>query len=225
MRQSPTITESPAGQRSGMRFGRMLTLAGVVAALGVLGATTGCMVNGYARGPRYAPAESYPNNGAGGVRFGAASAEVGDFRCSTDDRVVPDYDWFLDGRGFFKVCRSDSEPRQIVFLGDTQESRICIFPALELGADNVQVFPREGGTGLQHTCVDRRKDPETGRYYFAAEFDPNIAFNAVFIAEYSSASRLQMCLGGDPAAIEGPNYYFCPGVTDNESYHSYGRVD
>lgn len=196
---------------------------GMTASILLLAAGSGCALEDSFRNTAYAPDSAFPNNGvySGGQHSSVTSVEG--YQCSNDSKVKPDYDWFLDRRGFFKVCRNPNAPSRILFLGHTAERRICIFPALESSADQIDVYPNNSN-GLVHTCVERRVHEESGTPYFIAEFPDDISFNAVFIAEYSAASRLQMCLGGDPLAVEGPNYYFCPGVTDNESYFSYGRV-
>ena len=142
-----------------------------------------------------------------------------DYECPSTPNVVPDYDWMRNGTGRFKVCTHVSDTTKLLVHGATAySSTICIYPVNYVSDSEVFLYEGAGG-GILNKCA------AAGDGGISAEF-PGIVFNAVFIVESPWQGQLETCLAGP----QGPNYYFCPGVTGdsgdpNIGYYSFGRLD
>jgi hypothetical protein len=176
---------------------------------------------GAAAGPACAPPSRHEWEGgefSGSYEALSTGSTDADYECPSTPNVVPDYDWMRNGTGRFKVCSHTTDSSKLLVHGATAYSAtICIFPVNYVSDSEVFLYEGSGG-GILSACA------AAGEGGVTAEF-PGIVFNAVFIVESPWKGQLETCLAGP----QGPNYYFCPGVTGSPSggnigYYSFGQI-
>lgn len=123
-----------------------------------------------------------------------------DFNCPQEPNVVPNYDWDLNGTGFFRVCESKKDLMNILIHGKTSRSNvICIFPAEVVNQKSIFTKPDLITGAPLSQCVEAT---EEGIY---AKFE-GIKFNAVFIVEKPDQLQMENCLFGGVSPL-CPQYY------------------
>jgi hypothetical protein len=138
-----------------------------------------------------------------GSRYTASGAttldpSLMDFVCPETDNVVPDYDRYFDGLGYYKACANKTYLSKVLIKGQPGES-VCVYPVQYVDERNIFVKPSVsiGQPGPLSQCGTI---PTSG---LLVEFS-DVSYNMVFIARKSDKASMDSCLTGTP------NYYACP---------------
>jgi hypothetical protein len=130
-----------------------------------------------------------------------------EFSCPSSPNVVPDYDYDLDGSGYYNVCYHRTSQADIKFTGRTASSNVvCVFPAEYVNATNIFVKPDvDAGTNAPwYQCRELTGSPDGATSSGVRMSFPGIRWNAAFIVEGTQAAlEMQRCLAQN-------NYYACP---------------
>lgn len=208
---SPNGTSSWITHRrmhTGMPLGKRLLALGLGFSLAVIvtAAFSGCGNNLQAQ-VTTASAESYSppdplqagfNNGIDPIT-GDTEANVTNYACPVSANVTPNYDWQLNGTGYYTVCPARANSTDILIHGQPVDlgSILCIFPANAADPNDVSVA-RDATTGLPlFQCV---QITSTGAY---ASFASSVTYNSTFIVDMEDVYSMQTCLAQ-------ANSYMCP---------------
>lgn len=135
---------------------------------------------------RTAPRGSYETHSAAST--GTTDPDA-DYICPPEyePNVKPDYDWDLDGTGYYRVCTNREAPANLKIHGRTSTSDvICVFPAKALGG-SVKVWRDARGAAFSQ-CA---QVSSAGAYVsLPVEMDPN----AFFIVEGPDDAKMHLCL-------------------------------
>jgi hypothetical protein len=130
-----------------------------------------------------------------------------EFSCPDSANVVPDYDYELDGSGYYRVCHHRTNPADVKFTGRTAATNVvCMFPAQYLDGQHIYAKPDvDGGTNAPwYKCQEIQTDASGTTSTGIRMTFPGISWNAAFIVEgYAAATEMQRCLAQN-------NYYACP---------------
>lgn len=124
------------------------------------------------------------------------------YECSDSANVIPDYDWNVNGSGYFFACYNKSNPADLKIFGHANQSiNFCVFPAQYYDAQHVYAKPDVTQTGYPPLvrCVNSSEEG------VALSFvnDQISTMNAVFIVAAKDKNAMQNCLGTQ-------DYYACP---------------
>ena len=155
----------------------------------------------FTKGPDYAPPGMIQSSTVSNATDSLNDADP-NYSCPLEPNVTPDYDWAMDGSGYYAVCSHRTQTSSILIHGTTlYSSIICVFP-VEMTDTGQAFFKPNGATGgAIHECL-QVSDEEGAK----VQFD-NIQFNAVFIVEKPFSQQMETCL------VLG-NYYQCPANAD-----------
>ena len=144
------------------------------------------------------PLQNGYNNGVDPIT-GDTQTNVTNYACPTSKNVTPDYDWQMNGTGYYTVCPARANTAGILVHGTPVDKSaiMCIFPAAASDPSTITV-PRDSSTGLPvFQCVQASS---SGSY---ATFASTISYNAVFIVDEEDVTSMQSCLSL-------ADYYLCP---------------
>ncbi len=131
--------------------------------------------------------------------------DQGSFTCTATQTIQPEFDWELDGSGFYRACVSKSDSGDIILEGFTSKSdTLCAFPAQF--NDQSHVYTVRDNSGLatvqcQYVTPGVKSRPE---------FKFTGIFNGVFVVEGPDKDKMAGCLAAG-------NYYLCP-------RYSFGKI-
>jgi hypothetical protein len=127
--------------------------------------------------------------------------QEGEYSCPLQANIQPDYDWELDGSGYYTACTHKSSSYSIKLHGKTSGAgTICVFPAQYIDDEHIVLKQDEIGAPM-YRCMKTNTD---GLIF---TFDKT-NFNALFIVEGQDLQQMRMCLVGG-------KYSQCP-------HYSYG---
>lgn len=118
------------------------------------------------------------------------------YLCPSSPNVVPSYDRYLDGRGFFRVCKHRTSAADIKIHGRAYSpSGICVFPVQYVDSRNIFAKPDVATGAPWSQCyplpvVDPNHIEDSGIY---ANF-PGINWNAVVIVDTFDNVAMRTCL-------------------------------
>ncbi len=123
------------------------------------------------------------------------------YACPKESNVKPDWEWSLDGSGYYTVCPSRTVYADILVHGHTSLSnRICIFPVEYVDDRNIFTKPDLATGGPMHVCVNTA---DRGVYATFA----GVKYNGAFIVEAPFRDQMYACLVQKQAGL-CPRYSF-----------------
>ena len=117
--------------------------------------------------------------------------------CRTREVIVPDYDTWVDGTGYYAACPVAADLSKVAVYGQAPDSdRYCVFPARvpESGA----ILPVVDANGVPLMMCSGRA--EGGQEF---TFSQAAGYNALFIVPQGDSAAMRNCLALG-------NYYVCP---------------
>ncbi len=128
------------------------------------------------------------------------------YTCPSAPNVVPDYDWEINGTGYFAVCPSKSNLADILIHGQSRlRGAVCVFAA-EI-ASNGQVFAKPNVAKAGEPWVQCQLPGQDG---LKLSFGEGVYYNAAFIVDAADVKQMSLCL-------QGGVYEYCP------KNYSFGR--
>jgi hypothetical protein len=110
------------------------------------------------------------------------------YYCGSKANVEPDWEWSLDGAGYYTICPSKTVYSNILVHGQTSlTNTICIFPAEYIDDRNIFTKPDLQTGGPMHKCVTAT---DRGVYTAFA----GVRYNAAFIVESPHVEQMYACL-------------------------------
>lgn len=130
------------------------------------------------------------------------------FTCPTTDNVTPDYDWLVDGSGYFTVCTHAEKTSSVQVHGKTysKNQTICLIPANDSEKGLFPVVEQKTGN-IVTKCI---KTNEDGALVDFTAID----FNFLFIVDAHDLNQTLNCL-------KTATYSKCPA---QNAYFSFGKI-
>jgi len=173
-----------------------------LATLALLSITTACG-NINAMRP-LAPRESYdPTLFSSSGATSAVSVGDSTFSCPYQFNITPDYDWELDGTGFYSACPSTKNQVDVLVRGETADpkGKVCVFPGEYVSESQFFLKPDLRTGSFLYQCMSPGGAGGTVTF-------PATKYNALIIVDARNLAGMLSCLptrnwGNCPAFSHG----------------------
>jgi len=159
---------------------------GLVAALLLL---SGCGNEGLTNNNRNMSTTQFSSDASSiGGGYGASVTGLrADYTCPGKKNVKPNYDWDLNGSGFYEACGGSTDVNKMaLFANQPPIGRICVFPAQAY--DTGQVFVKPGLDTLPIVYCSNLTAAGIPLQF------ANMSYNAVFTVLEADKNMMQNCL-------------------------------
>ncbi len=129
------------------------------------------------------------------------SDEVPGFACPNNNNIRPNFDYWLDGSGYFKACASETDENEIWLEGNPGgSSNLVLYPVEYISTS--QIFLKDNPLTIESDIYSQ----EIGQFSeegIVITFGSVGVINAMFVVDAANKNQMDICLAAQ-------DYYFCP---------------